>query len=131
LKLIYQMFAGSRTSGILADQRLSAVSSGLGMITNVSMGLLHMIFRQVLGLALLTGRTSSSKDVEFLALRHEVAVLRRANPRPRLDWGRTTPCSPPSSGGCPSDLWVPEIVRVATDLVLHGYGWRGVIRRWR
>ena len=48
--------------------------------------MLYLIFWQVLGLVLLMGRTSSAKDVELLVLRHEVAVLRRTNPRPRLDW---------------------------------------------
>ena len=38
------------------------------------------------GLVLLLGRTSSSTEVEVLVLRHEVAVLRRANPRPGVDW---------------------------------------------
>jgi hypothetical protein len=48
--------------------------------------LLYLIFCQLLGLVLLSGRPSSSNDVELLVLRHEVSILRRANPRPRLDW---------------------------------------------
>ena len=52
----------------------------------MSLRLLSLIFRQVLGLVLLLGRTSAAKDIELLVLRHEVAVLRRTDPRPRLDW---------------------------------------------
>jgi len=56
------------------------------MISAVSLRLLYLIFQQVLGLLVLLGRTSAIKDVELLVLRHEVAVLRRTTPRPRLDW---------------------------------------------
>ena len=52
----------------------------------MSLRLLYLIFRHVLGLILLMVRTSAAKDVELLVLRHEVAILRRTNPRPRLDW---------------------------------------------
>ena len=38
------------------------------------------------GWLVLLGRLTAAKDVEMLVLRHENAVLRRANPRPRLDW---------------------------------------------
>jgi putative transposase len=56
------------------------------MIAVVSLRLLYLIFLHMLGLLLLIGRTSATKDVELLVLRHEVAVLRRTNPRPHLDW---------------------------------------------
>jgi putative transposase len=52
----------------------------------VSLRLLYLIFWQVLGRVLLMCRTSSAKDVELLVLRHEVAILRHTNPRPRMDW---------------------------------------------
>jgi hypothetical protein len=57
-----------------------------GMIVAVSLRLLYLLFLQVLRLVVLLGRPSSTKDIELLVLRHEVAVLRRTNPRPRLDW---------------------------------------------
>ena len=50
------------------------------------MRLLYLVFLQLLNLLLLHGRSSASKDVEILVLRHEVTVRRRANPTPRLDW---------------------------------------------
>ena len=58
----------------------------LHMIFAVSLRLLYLIFQQTLGLLLLLRRASSTKDIELLVLRHEVAVLRRTNPRPRLQW---------------------------------------------
>ena len=39
------------------------------MIPRVSLRLLYLIFRQVLGLVLLIARTSAAKDVELLVLR--------------------------------------------------------------
>jgi len=56
------------------------------MIASVSLRLIYLIFIQLLGWLMLLGRTSSAKDLELLVLRHEVAVLRRTNPRPRLGW---------------------------------------------
>jgi putative transposase len=57
-----------------------------GMIAAVSLRFLYLIFSQLLSWLTLLPRESSSKDVELLVLRHEVAILRRTNPKPRLDW---------------------------------------------
>jgi putative transposase len=50
----------------------------------VSLGLLYFVFLRLLNLLLLLGRSSASKDVKLLVLRHDVAVLRKINPTPRL-----------------------------------------------
>jgi putative transposase len=52
----------------------------------VPLRLLYLIFVRLCSWLVLLSRSSTSKDVELLVLRHEVAVLRRGNPRPRLDW---------------------------------------------
>ena len=52
----------------------------------MSLRLLYMIFVRLCGWLVLLGRSTASKDIELLVLRHEVAVLRRTNPRPRLGW---------------------------------------------
>jgi hypothetical protein len=52
----------------------------------VSTRLLYLIFTRLLAWLVLLARASASKDAELLVLRHEVAVLRRSNPNPTLNW---------------------------------------------
>ncbi len=48
--------------------------------------MLYLTFVRLTGWMALLARSSASKDAELLVLRQEVAVLRRQNPKPMLDW---------------------------------------------
>ncbi len=48
--------------------------------------MLYLMFVRLAGWIALLARSAASKDAELLVLRQEVAVLRRQNPKPRLDW---------------------------------------------
>jgi putative transposase len=52
----------------------------------VCVALAYRLLVTVLSWLALLAQSSASKDAEILVLRHKVAVLRRANPRPRLSW---------------------------------------------
>jgi hypothetical protein len=47
--------------------------------------MLYLVFVRLAGWMALLARSATSKDAELLVLRQEVAVLRRQNPKPRLD----------------------------------------------
>ena len=48
--------------------------------------LAYLVLTRVLSWLALLARSDAAKDIEILMLRHEVAVLRRRNPRPALTW---------------------------------------------
>ncbi|KFU81944.1 Integrase core domain-containing protein [Amycolatopsis lurida] len=83
----------------------------------MSLRLLYLIFLRLVGLVVLLGRSSASKDVELLVLRHEVAVLRRGNPKPRLDWADRA-------------VFAVLVRRLPKRLRLHRLVTPGTILRW-
>jgi hypothetical protein len=58
----------------------------LGRWVVVLVRLIYRCLATFLSWLALLARSSASKNAEILILRHEVAVVRRGNPRPRIDW---------------------------------------------
>ena len=83
----------------------------------MSLRLLYLIFVQLCGWLVLLGRSSASKNAELLVLRHEVAVLHRTNPRPRLDWADRV-------------ILAALIRRLSGGLQAHRLITPGIVLRW-
>jgi hypothetical protein len=56
------------------------------MISHRGLRLAYLMLTRVLRWMTLLTRSNAAKDIEILVRRHEVAVLRRRNPHPRLTW---------------------------------------------
>lgn len=86
----------------------------------------YLAIRRVLSLVALTFRTSGSKEIEILVLRHELEILRRNGAQPRLEptdraWLAAL------SRLLPREQWSAFGVRPETLLRWHR---RLVARRW-
>jgi hypothetical protein len=52
----------------------------------VALKLIYQMFAKVLSWMLLRTRCDAAKEIEILVLRHQLAVLQRRQPRPRISW---------------------------------------------
>jgi putative transposase len=87
--------------------------------------MLYRMFVRLAGWVALLARSSASKDAELLVLRHEVLVLRRQNPRPKLDWADRAVLAA-LARLLPRQLWMSRLVTPGTLL-----RWHQRLVRWR
>jgi hypothetical protein len=52
----------------------------------VALRLIYQMFSKLLGWIVLRTRSDTSKEIEILILHHQLAVLQRRTPRPRMSW---------------------------------------------
>ncbi len=52
----------------------------------MALRLIYQMFSKLLGWIVLRTRSDTTKEIEILVLRHQLAVLQRRTPRPRMGW---------------------------------------------
>jgi hypothetical protein len=78
----------------------------------MALRLIYQMFTELLSWIVLRTRSDTTKEIEILVLRHQLAVLRRRTPRPRMSWtdraliAALPDCSRSADASdCSSTLW--------------------------
>ena len=77
----------------------------------------YLVSCRIAAWLVLLARSDAAKDIELLLLRHQVAVLRWMNPKPRLDWDDRS-------------MFATLIKLLPTPLSAHRLVIAGTVLRW-